>query len=74
MEEKEKLPNERELKEATISVLKDIKKSFDSDGSIDSFLTRWQEQNPNVPDCREVVRKAYAEHIGLAIDWIQLLL
>jgi hypothetical protein len=73
MEEKEKLPNEREQIDVATRILRDVSRAIRNGGDFTSILDRWKKQNPGVPEIEEILRKIYSDELDFLITVLQRL-
>lgn len=68
MEEKEKLPNEREHIEGAVRVLQDVSEAIRAGLDFAGIVKRWQMFNPGVDGVEECLRKVYPDELDYLVS------
>lgn len=68
MEEKEKLPNEREHLEGAVRILMDVSESIRAGLDFNGIVKRWKMFNPGVDGVEECLRKVYPDELDYLVS------
>lgn len=68
MEEKEKLPDERERLKGAVGILRDVSEAIRAGLDFKDIVKRWQLFNPNVKGVEECLRQVYPDELDYLVS------